>query len=79
MLVFDFWFVQKSLVPCSNSEFDEVKGDTLLSICIAGEIKWGVSYFVSPFIKLAFMCETLTEHTSIVSAVLGYVTHFYPL
>lgn len=56
------WFLvcSKSLVPCSNSEFDEVKGDTLLNICIAGEKKLGVRYFVSPFV-----CKTsLTEHTS---------------
>lgn len=38
VLVFDFWFVQSPWFPVQTQEL--VKGDTLLSICIAGEKRW---------------------------------------
>lgn len=37
MLVFDFWFVQNPWFPVQTQEFENVKGDTLFGICIAGE------------------------------------------
>lgn len=73
------WFLvcSKSLVPCSNSEFDNVKGDTILSICIAGEKSWVLATLC--LIKLAFLCATpLTEHTLLYNMYQlhsGYVTH----
>lgn len=58
--MFDFWFVQNPWLPV-QTEFDKVKGDTLLSICIAGEKSWVLATLC--FIKMAFLCVTsLNSH-----------------
>lgn len=77
VLVFDFWFVQNPWFPDQTQEFDKVKGDTLLSIRIAGEKSW--LFTTLCLIGLAFLCVTLlTGHTLLYDMHQlhsGYVKH----
>lgn len=59
--MFDFWFVQNPWFPVQTQEFEKVKGDTLFSICIAGEKS--CVFATSSVVELAFLwVSLLTEH-----------------